>query len=460
MNTHFPIFLNLENKPCLVVGGGKVACQKVHQLLESKATLTVIAPKVSNRIEKLAQQNSITLKLQPYKSGDVKHYTLVIGATDDQTVNQKIYADAVVHNIPVNIVDQPSYCTFYMASVHHQGDLKIALSTNGRSPTVGQFIRDQISKKFGPEYAELLVRLGIYRGKILKTEPNLEKRQRILKTRALNELERLHKNGNIESTKNKVVLVGAGPGDPELISVKGLKVIQAADVIYYDSLINPQLLKYADENAELISVGKIGKHKCKQTDINQVLIKAAKSGKNVVRLKSGDPFIFGRGGEEIQLLAKENIPFEVIPGISSGIGAPANKNIPLTHRDLASTVLFVTGHECMKNNKKVDWKSIAELGGTIVIFMGVKSLSKITSNLIQNGLDKKTPAAIIQNGTFKNERIITGTILNLGIKAKKAAINPPALIIIGEVVSMHKNLTKQKKEALPYPKIHNYAFSE
>ncbi len=449
MNDLLPIFLKLKDKPCLVVGAGKVAVQKVQQLIDSRARVTVIAPEIGKQMIQLAKKEAVCIKRRRYKTGDVNQFIVVIGATNDQKVNQTIYKESVLQNIPVNIVDQPNLCTFYMGASYQQGNLKIAVSTNGKSPTIGKSVRDEIKSNFGIEYSNLLEDLGKKRKQVIQNNTDQNKRSAILKNSALSEFQQIQQNDSNGNLNGKVTLVGAGPGDPELISIKGLKAIQTADVIFYDSLVNPAILKDAPKSTQLIHVGKVGKHKCRQTDINKSLINFARAGNSVVRLKNGDPFVFGRGGEEIQILTDAKIPFEVVPGISSGIGVPGHINMPLTQRDISSTVVFVTGHECHTKNKTVDWKSIAKTTGTIVVFMGVKSLPKIAKSLIQNGLKEKTPAAIIQNGTLQSEKILTGTIFDLGKKVIDNEIEPPAIIVIGEVVSLYKNIQDRHLSKIP-----------
>ncbi|MBI1807488.1 MAG: uroporphyrinogen-III C-methyltransferase [Ignavibacteria bacterium] len=443
MNTLYPIFLNIEHQPVLVVGGGMVAEQKIRGLLDAKAEVTVIAPSISAAVEELAGKNKIIVHRRAYESGDVGGFFLVIGATDDKTVQQVIFNDAQSKNVPVNIVDVPQLCTFYLSSVFQKGDLKIAVSTNGKSPTLGQIIRDKIRDEFADGYPELLETIGGVRPHVLKAFPDVQSRKELFRRLVQTELERLHGRTQKGATrpyedfpqKGKVYIIGAGPGDPELMTVKGLKILQSADVIMYDALVNTELLSYVKESAEKIFVGKrAGAHCKRQEEINELLVLKAREGKLVLRLKGGDPFIFGRGGEELEALQNVGIKVEVVPGITAGIGIPTSLGIPLTHRRHSSSVVFLTGHEDpTKDEQHVDWNSISRID-SIVIYMGVKRLHFIVDQLIQHGVSPLKPAAVIFDGTLPEEIVLTGTLEDIGEKVHKHSMNSPGLIIVGDVV--------------------------
>lgn len=328
--------MKIEHRPILVVGGGKVAEQKTNGLLEVRADITVIAREVSPAIEKLAGEGRIHLRRREFRDGDADGFYLVIGATDDRIAQEKIFSEAQSKEIPVNIVDVPELCTFYLSSVFQQGDLKIAISTNGKSPTLGKIIRDKIRDEFSEGFPELLEKLGDLRPDVQKTFPDFESRKKLHEKIVKSELDRLEsgrrsrrqearrKEGEFSGT-GKVYLVGAGPGDSELITVKGLKILREAEVVLYDTLISGELLDEAPEHAEKIFVGKrAGEHCMKQEEINNILIRKARGGKSVVRLKGGDPFIFGRGGEEVEALREAGIDVEIVPGVTAGIGVPTS----------------------------------------------------------------------------------------------------------------------------------------
>lgn len=460
MNTLLPIFLKLEEKPCLVVGGGKVARQKVQQLLESKASVTVIAPDAGRSIQVLAKTGVIELLSRRYKSGDVGGYSLVIGATDHETTNEQVFREALRRGIPVDIVDQPERRTFYMAAIHQEGDLKIAVSTNGKSPALGQLIRNKIKEEFGQEYGGLLDKLGQDRQKIMDTISDPVKRVRILKERARKEFQQLtevdedgYKNSSPgHLTKGKVYLVGAGPGDPGLITVKGLNSIENADVIFYDALIHDDLLRHARNQAELIYVGKTpGNHHYDQETINQMLIENAQRGRMVVRLKGGDPFLFGRGGEEAEALFQAHVPFEVVPGVTAGVAAPAYVGIPLTHRGYSSTVSFVTGHFSRSEIHAINWDCLSKSVDTLVIYMGVRNLPNIVTELVAGGQSVRTPVAVIHRGTYEDQEVVVGTLEDIVNLTNEAGIKPPAIIVVGDTVKLHSKLDWNKNQTIPIP---------
>lgn len=459
MNTLYPIFLKLERKPVLVIGGGKVAEQKVKGLLAANANITVLAPRTTEWIHQLASENKIALLTKKYSDNDVKGFFLVFAATNNPEVHEKIFYDAAKWNIPVNVVDVPDLCNFYLASLFQNGDLKIAVSTNGKSPTLGKIIRDRIAAEFGKGYPELLNTLGEIRPDVHSAFSDPDQRKEVLEKIVDNELRKFHLNNTAnnnyevrnpkseilkretlqaESSKGRVILVGAGPGDPELISVKGLRAVQQADVIAYDALISPELLDAAKPGCEKIFVGKRADgHYASQEEINAILLSKSKEGKLVVRLKGGDPFVFGRGGEELRALREERIDVEIIPGITAGTGIPSSLGIPLTSRNVSSNVVFVTGNESEEKKRRIDWKSIAAID-TIVIYMGVKNLNNIIAKLIEAGRSLHTPVAVIVSGTTTREAVIDATLETIALKLEQATLDGPGLIIIGDVVSFLK----------------------
>ncbi len=429
-NILFPIFYKLKDENVVVVGGGKVAFQKIIQLIDAQANITVIAPDVIEEIIKLQIKNKLKIINKPYEKHDLFNRKVVIGATSDSSVNKEIYNDAKGLNIPVNVVDQPHLCTFYLGSVYTQGDLKVAVSSNGKSPSVAKLVRDAIKKVIPHSTNEIIQSLNKIRAELQNKVDSFQDRKSILKTLSKQQF---------QQKMGFVSIVGAGPGDPELISIKGAKTISTCDVLIYDSLIHPDLLKLATNDVELIFVGKrCGKQSYIQKDIEDLMITHAQKGKHVVRLKGGDPFMFGRGGEEVQTLTKHHIRFEIIPGISAGLGAAAYSGISLTHRELSSGTIFITGHNAQSND--VDWKQIVQANLTVVVYMGIKNAKSISKKLIQNGLDEKTPVAIIQHATlpFQKEEFCNIIDLHETIISKK--IEAPAIIVIGDVVSQYDSV--------------------
>jgi uroporphyrin-III C-methyltransferase/precorrin-2 dehydrogenase/sirohydrochlorin ferrochelatase len=443
MNTLYPIFMNVEHKPVLLIGGGSVAEQKIKSLLEAKADVTVLAPRMSEAIEHYAREQHVSLLRRKYVSGDVKGFFLAIGATNCRDVQISIFNDAQREHIPVNIVDVPDLCTFYLSSIFQKGDLTIAVSTNGKSPTLGKIIRDKIRDEFSQGYPELLNMLGGMRSHVLREFTGAKNRKRIFERMVHTELERLplYTERSISQRKEhsgsngKVFLIGAGPGDPELITIKGLNILRSADVVLYDALVNTDLLSYAPANSEKIYVGKRSGHHCiRQEEINELLISKAREGKCVVRLKGGDPMIFGHGGEEIEALQKEGVEVVAVPGITAGIGVPTSLGLPLTHRRDSSSVVFVTGHEDpAKNQECVDWQSVSCMD-TIVIYMGVKRLHVVVEQLMRNGVPPSRPVAVIFNGTQPGETVMTGILENIEERVQGCSLDSPGLIVVGDVV--------------------------
>ncbi len=427
--------MKLDNQPCLVVGGGKIAFQKIKQLLDSQAHVTVIAPRIHTFIKSLP----VKIKKRKYKSEDVTKYQLIIAATDYKQVNRKIYHDANKKNIPINVVDHPELCSFYMGSVYKDGDVKIAISTNGKCPSFGKFLRDHIQNISSGLWGRSLDQLALKREKIIQVLSSYSKKKEVMDHFIKRNYQNITKT---KSNRGKVFLVGAGPGDPELITARGLRAIQDANVIVHDALVHPHLVFEINPFAEKIFVGKRGdKHSVTQEDIHTLLIEEANKGRIIVRLKGGDPFIFGRGGEEAMSLAEAGTVFEVIPGVTAGIGAAAGFGIPLTYRGQVNSTLFITGHQC-SNGDPHDWKTLVELDTTLVFYMGMKRIREIVRGLILNGKSEDTPIAIVQNATMVNQAIVTSTLKNIYKDIKKVRSNNPSIIIIGEVVNHYRKLKR------------------
>jgi uroporphyrin-III C-methyltransferase/precorrin-2 dehydrogenase/sirohydrochlorin ferrochelatase len=455
MNTLYPIFMNVAEKPVLVVGGGKIAEQKVTGLVNANASVTVIAPEITENISTLAARQAITVHRRKFEKNDIAGCTLVFGATNNLDVHQEIFDESVSQNIPVNIVDVPALCTFYLASVFHEGDLKVAVSTNGKSPTLGKIIRDRIAAEFGKGYNELLETLGELRPSVHSIYKEPDRRKAVFEQIVNDEMKRrdfagtrIEKNHKtVDAGENgKVYLVGAGPGDPDLITVKGLRVIEHADVILYDALVGSELLDKANPSCEKIFAGKrYDGHHMLQEEINALLIEKARQGALVVRLKGGDPFIFGRGGEELEALQKAGIETEAIPGITAGIGVASSVGIPLTHRGVSSNVVFVTGSKASEINDTEDWKNIASCG-TIVIYMGTRNLSTIAAKLLDCGRPADTPAAVVFGGTTPEEFVIAGTLGTIAEKVDGQSQDAPGIVIVGDVVSFFKSRSLHSPE--------------
>jgi len=425
--------MKLDGHPCLVVGGGGIAYQKIQQLIDSKAHVTVIAPKIHTFIQSLP----VEIKKRDYKNDDVAKYQLIIAATDYKQVNRQIYHDANKRGIPVNVVDDPELCSFYMGSVYKDGDLKIAISTNGKCPSFGRFLRDHIQNISRGLWGRSLDQLALKREQIIQALFSYSKKKELLERFIKQKYQNIKKT---KSNRGKVFLVGAGPGDPELITARGLRAIQDANVIVHDALVHPHLVFEINPLAEKIFVGKRGdKHSVSQKVIETLLVEEAKKGRTVVRLKGGDPFIFGRGGEEAISLAEAGIVFEVVPGVTAGIGAAAGFGIPLTYRGQVNSTLFITGHQC-DNGDSHDWETLAKLDTTLVFYMGMNRIKEIVRGLVINGKPDDTPVAIVQNATMVNQAIVTSKLKNINKDIEKIRLNNPSVIIIGDVVNQYSKL--------------------
>ncbi len=453
---YLPVFLNLKNKTCLVVGGGSVAARKVALLLQAGARVHVVSPVLEPALNALVQQQKITHDAQLFAPDHLEKCVLVIAATNDMAVNRQVSESASARHIPVNVVDHPALCTFIMPSIVDRSPLMIAVSSGGASPVLARMIRAWLETWIPHAYARLAAHAAKFRQQV-KQHFTQVARRRLFWEKALqgkfaelvlagkdqaaqDHLQQLLDNEKDDAPEGEVYLVGAGPGNPDLLTFRAMRLMQQADVVVYDRLVSPAILELVRRDAIRIYAGKArDKHTLPQESINQLLVRLAREGQRVLRLKGGDPFIFGRGGEEIETLSSHRIPFQVVPGITAASGVAAYAGIPLTHRDYAQTCIFVTGH--LKNNTvDLDWPALARPNQTIVIYMGLLGLPKLCEQLITHGLPESTPAAIVQQGTTLTQKIVTGTLRTLPESAAEAHLAPPTLIIVGNVVKLHQKL--------------------
>ena len=436
MSWGFPIFVDLRGVPVTVVGAGTVAERKVSALLEAGARVTVVAPEVSPVFEAWAAAGRVALRRRPYQRGDLRGARLAYAATGDREVNRVVRAEALDEGVWLNAVDQPELCDFISPAVVRRGDLSVAISTNGRAPGLSRRIREELEGHFPEDY-----------GSVVEEAAGARDRLRA----AVGETSRELPAAGGRLPAGRVFLVGAGPGDIDLITVKGLRALQAADVVVYDALVDKKILERCRPDARLEYVGKRDRHHTlPQEAINALLVSEARAGRLVVRLKGGDPFIFGRGGEEAEALAEAGVPFEVVPGVSAGVGVPASAGIPLTHREFTSELVFVTGHECGNGRQPVEWKRYADSSASIVIFMGLHSLPAVARQLLEHGRDPECPVAVIENGTTAAERTIVAPLSRVAEEAAAAGIQPPALVIVGEVVRLRDRIArKAERQAWP-----------
>jgi len=451
-----PIFLRLENRPCLVVGGGAVALRKAELLLRAGAAVTAVAPRFHSGFIRLATQGRVTLKRKPFEPADLDGAVLTIVATDDRQSNATIAATAKERGIWVNTVDQPEDCDFIMPAIVDRSPVIVAVSSGGRAPVLTRLIRSRLETLLPAHLGRLAELAGRFRSRVKRRiPPGLRRRfwertlggapgelmlsgQSEAATQALEQALTTEASG--QRSPGYVALVGAGPGDPDLLTFRALRLLQEADVVIYDRLVSQPILALVRRDAEKIYAGKArADHPLPQGEINRLLVRLAREGKRVVRLKGGDPFIFGRGGEEIETLAEEGIPFLVVPGITAASGCASYAGIPLTHRDYAQSCLFVTGHR-KDGRPNLDWDKLVVPRQTLVIYMGLLGLETICRALIDHGMPADMPAALIQAGTTPRQKVVIATVATLAENAAKAHVSPPTLVIIGEVVKLHDKL--------------------
>lgn len=455
---YLPIFFDITIKPCLVVGGGVVAARKVEQLRRANAQVSVVAPELCSELSTLADENLIEHICASFNEEHLQDKMLVIAATNNISVNKHVSELAKERNLPVNVVDNPALCSFIMPSVVDRDPVQIAISTGGASPVLARLLRARLETLIPASYGKLGELMRKFRDKVKAKFPDMQQRRRYWENvlqgpiaemiyagqqkSALDALEKTLESDDYDVKQTgEVYLVGAGPGDPDLLTFRALRLMQQAEVVLYDRLVAPAIVDLTRKDAERIYVGKKrNQHTLPQQEICQLLVDLAKQGKRVLRLKGGDPFIFGRGGEEIELLSSEKIPFQVIPGITAASGCASYAGIPLTHRDYAQACVFVTGH--LKDDSiDLNWDALIQPKQTIVVYMGVMGLEVICQELIARGIAKTMPAALIQQGTTQKQKVYIGDLSTLPEIAKQHDIEPPTMIIIGEVVKLHDSLS-------------------
>lgn len=457
---HLPVFLDLDGKRTLVVGNGAVAARKADLLLRAGSDLTVVAPELDDEFTTLAGDYDFSHKTGPLKADDLAGCVVAFGCSDDDATNQALCEFAANAGILVNVSDKTESCDFIMPALVDRSPLLIAISSGGTSPLLVRMLKARFETTIPAAYGRLAQFAGSYRDKIKSMVPNLVRRRRFweamvsgpvaehLFSSQVEEaellMESLLKKAAVDgdqSPAGEVYLVGTGPGDPDLLTFRALRLMQQADVVLYDRLIGDGILNLVRRDAERIYVGKLkNDHSVPQEEIGKMLIRLARDGKRVLRLKGGDPFVFGRGGEEIEALSENDIAFQVIPGVTAAVGCASYAGIPLTHRDHAQACVFVTGHE--KNGKlDLNWNSLIQPRQTVVVYMGLSSMPTITGGFIEHGADPATPAAVVENGTRAGQRVITGTLESLAARTAEAEIKSPALIIVGSVVNLREKLS-------------------
>jgi len=451
-----PLFFDIKDKPCLVVGGGDIALRKSRLLVRSGATLTVVAPKICDSLKVLVEKEGV-IKERAYKAEDINGTALVVAATDCEDINAQVSKDAQAINIHVNVVDSPAISTFIFPAIIDRSPIVIGVSSGGASPVLARLIRAKLESTIPAAYGRLAALVGGFRDRVKQKFSTINERRAFWEEvlqgpvadqvfagkeqdakALLNSL--LGDKNQKPSTTGEVYLVGGGPGDPDLLTFRALRLMQQADVVLYDRLVSKGVLDLVRRDADLIYVGKAkSDHAVPQEEINEMLVRLAKKGHRVLRLKGGDPFIFGRGGEEIDRIAEEGIPFQVVPGITAASGCASYAGIPLTHRDYSQSVRFVTGH-LKEGELSLEWSELAHANQTVVFYMGLTGLEVICKKLMELGRSPQTPIALIQQGTTRLQKVVEATLETIVERVANEVIKPPTLIIVGEVVSLRKKL--------------------
>lgn len=458
-----PIFLNIRDRACLVIGGGEVAQRKISLLLRAGARVTVVAPEFDTAVAGLEGNAQVRLLQTLFEESHLDGAVLVVAATDDDALNARVSELAHARDLPVNVVDQPRLCSFIMPAIVDRSPIVIAISSGGSSPVLTRHLKE-LNEIMVPGRINNLARLLGSKRKLVKhTIKRFDDRIRFWESVLDSTIPELVYSGNEAAAEDsfenvlqqwtdkatgkpqrkgsgEVYLVGAGPGDPDLLTLRALRLMHKADVVLYDRLVSEEILAKIRPDAEKIHVGKQPKnHPVPQEQINQLLVDYARQGKRVLRLKGGDPFIFGRGGEELSVLAQSEIPFQVIPGITAASGCASYAGIPLTHRDHAQSVRFLAGH--LKDGElDLDWPHLIADQQTLVFYMGLVGLPQICENLVQHGMPAQTLVAVVQQGTTRHQRVVIGDLGNISERVEQAGLRAPTLTIIGSVVSLHEQL--------------------
>lgn len=450
--SHYPIFADLNRRAVLLVGAGNVAERKAESLLEAGAEVRVVAEKLNPRFQEWLRQKRIVWLGQAFQTAYLNSVFLVIAATGNRSLNRQVYEAAETLGKFCNTVDDAGLCSFIVPAVINRSPIKIAVSSGGTAPVLARHWRQAIETLVPPHTGKMAAIAGAWRQRVKEKLGSTEERRRFWEQLFAGRFNTFAAQGDCRAAeaelaaqleshrpnRGEAVLVGAGPGDAGLLTLHALHAIQSADVVLYDALVSSEIMAMVRKDAEKIRVGKrAGAHHVQQEATNRLLVEHARAGRRVVRLKGGDPFVFGRGGEEAEALAEAGIPFRIVPGITAALGATAYAGIPLTHRDCAQSALFVTGH-CRHNGGQPDWRTLALSGQTLVVYMGTLKAAEIAAELIAHGRSADTPAAVITNGTLPQQSVQTGRLKDLPAMAAQA--ERPALIVIGEVVSLRRKL--------------------
>ena len=449
---HFPILLRLKEARVLVIGCGEVAARKIRLLRRAGARIEVAARELNPELAGMAAAGELFHAGAEFDPSHIDGCRLVVAATDDLPLNARVAAAAMAANVPVNVVDNPELSTYITPSIVERDPVTVAIGTGGAAPVLARRLRERIETLLPVAYGRLGEFMGRQRPRV-KALP-VEARRKLWEdfldgpgperlfvgdeSAAAIELESLLRG---EPPRGEVYLVGAGPGDPDLLTFRALRLMQQADVVLYDRLVSPAILDLVRRDAERLFVGKKRNlHTVPQEDINAELVRLAEQGKRVLRLKGGDPFIFGRGGEEIDQIAARGIPFQVVPGITAASGCSAYAGIPLTHRDYAQSCIFVTGHARADGTLNLHWDQLARRGQTVVIYMGLATLPELCRQFIAHGLPPDWPAAVVEDGTSRMQRVLAATLADLPELVARSDVKGATLVIVGEVVRLRERL--------------------
>jgi uroporphyrin-III C-methyltransferase/precorrin-2 dehydrogenase/sirohydrochlorin ferrochelatase len=451
----YPLFADLSRRAVLVVGGGAVAERKVAALLGAQAQVTVNAPTLTPQLQRWAAAGRIAHRRDAFREAWLERVWLVVAATSDAELNRLIATVAGLRRIFVNVVDDAALSSFHVPAVVDRAPLTIAISSGGEAPMLARLLRERLETLLDHSLGALASLAARLRRRIRLRHPDLAARRRFYERLFAGPVASLLRQGRPDEARlaaeralaaapaapaGSVVLVGAGPGDPGLLTLRALRALNEADVILHDRLVSVEVLELARRDAERIEVGKqSGHHHTTQDGIHALLLQHARAGRRVVRLKGGDPFVFGRGGEELEFLRAHGIPYEVVPGITAAVACAAYAGVPLTHRDRAQSVRFVTAH-CQSSRDTLDWAALAQERQTLAVYMGVAELGVLQAQLIGHGRAPSTPFALVENGTRAEQRVITGALANLAERATFHAVRSPALLILGEVAALAPSL--------------------
>ena len=448
-----PLLHRSSDVKFIIFGGGQVAQRKVQTLIKFTQAVTVVSPELDSRLQALADKNLIQHIKSLAKQEHVLAGSRIVAATDNGDANQQIATWAKALSCPVSIADDPEHSDFIFPAIIDRSPVMIAISSASESPALTRYLRNQLDAALSSRIPQLAHFTSKLRRSIRNRVDDSNKRQQLWRKLMSSAMPNLVLAGKEDQAQvvcddviagnkhhGEVFLVGAGPGDPELLTLKAVRLIQQADVVFYDRLVSPAILEYCNNKAEMHYVGKAkSNHAVPQDAINQLLADHAKLGKTVLRLKGGDPFIFGRGGEEIELLAEQQVPFQVVPGITAASGCSSYAGIPLTHRDYAQSVRFVTGH-LKDGSANLPWHELIHPQQTLVIYMGLTGISYISQELMAHGMSGDTPIALIEKGTLPEQKVYTSTLAEISEVIANNSISAPTLTIVGDVVRLHKKL--------------------